>query len=119
MTGSMPVSALATNSSTTSSAIQIPTGFTLVGVEIPVELTSTTFTLMHCNKIDGTYTTLKDPLGVYTASASDAVTFTIGSTSLGSFLIPPAVSALLFSYVKVILGSSETGVVNLIFKDLA
>ncbi len=119
MTGTKSLPAVATNSATTSQYVQVPPGFTLVGVEIPIEATSTTFTLVHCQSSGGTYTTLKDPLGIYTAAAGDPVTLTLGATSLGTFLIPPIVSASLYSFIKVILGSNETAAVNLIFKQLA
>lgn len=118
MTGSTQITIAATNSSSTSEEVKIPSGFTLVGIEIPVEATSTTFNLAHATKAGGTYLTLKDPLGIYTTAGS-AIPFTIGSTSLGSFTIPPSLGALLYSYMKVILGSSETAPVTLIFKDIA
>ena len=101
-----------------SNEIQIPSGFTLVGVAIPIEVTSTTFTILHSEKTGGTFLTLKDPLGIY-GTAGNAITFTIGATSLGIFQIPPAVSALLYSYMKVDLDQNEAAAITLIFKDLA
>lgn len=119
MTGSLPISAIATNSSTTSQFVRIPSGFTLVGVEVPIEATSTTFTIVHSQAESGTYTILKDPLAVYATIPGDPVSFTIGTTSLGTFFIPPTLSATLYSFVKIIMGSSETIGVNLIFKQIA
>jgi len=118
MTGTLTRNAIATNSTTTSQEMEIPYGFTLVGVALPVEVTSTTFTITHAAISDGTFLTLKDPLGIY-GTAGNAITFTIGATSLGIFMIPPTVSALLYSRIKIILGSAETAAVTLIFKQIA
>ena len=108
MTGELVRNVIATNSTSTSQQMEIPYGMTLVGVEFPIEATSTTFTITHSGQANGTFLTLKDPLGLYGGSAGAAITFTIGSTSLGAFVIPPTVSALLYSRMQIILGSSET-----------
>lgn len=118
MTGQQIRNVIATNSSSTSQEMEIPSGFTLVGVVIPVEATSTTFTITHAARSGGTFLTLKDPLGIY-GTAGNAITFTIGSTSLGIFMIPPTISAILYSHMQIVLGSSETAGVTLIFKSLA
>lgn len=117
MTGLLTRQVLATNSSTTSQAQDIPFGYTLVGVEVPVEITSTTFTIAQASSVNGVYLTLKDPLGTY-GTAGNAITFTVGATSLGVFQIQPIVSALLYNNFKIILGSAETVALNLIFKQL-
>ncbi len=118
MTGQLIRNAIVTSSTSTSQQMEIPFGFTLVGVMIPVEVTSTTFTITHATALSGTFLTLKDPLGIY-GTAGNAITFTIGATSLGIFAIPPSVSALLYSHMQVILGSSETAAASLIFKQIS
>ncbi len=118
MTGTITRNVIATNSSSTSQEMEIPFGFILVAVSIPVEATSTTFTLADSEKSGGTFLTLKDPLGVYTTAGS-AISFTIGSTSLGKFWIPPTVASALNSYMKVVLGSSETAAVTLTFRQIS
>lgn len=100
-----------------SNAVQIPAGLTLVGVSVP-ELTSTSFTIGHCQSEDGTYRTLKDPLGIY-GTAGAEITFTIGGTSIGVFSIPPTLAALLNSWIKLTFSASEAAGIELIFKDLA
>lgn len=118
MTGELIRRAIATNSTSTSQEMEIPYGTTLVGVEIPVEATSTTFNITHAAKSGGTFLTLKDPLGIY-GTAGNAINFTIGATSLGIFMIPPSVSALLYSRMQIILSNAETAAVTLIFKQIA
>ncbi len=100
-----------------SDEVQISAGFTLVGFDFP-EVASTTFTLLHSSVTGGTFKTLKDPLGIY-GTAGSAITFTIGSTSLGIFSMPPSLSALLYNYIKIQLSSSEAAGISLIFKSLA
>lgn len=116
MTGVLPIRVSLISTATTD-PIQVPSGYTLVGIEIP-ELTSTTFTIQHCFSNNGTFKTLKDPLGIY-GSAGAAITFTIGATSIGTFMIPPTVSALLNSWIKIVFSSSESSGFDLIFKQLA
>lgn len=119
MTGSIYTNIIATNSSATSEYSQTPSGFTLVGIIVPVELASTTFTIAQSLQATGIYTTLKDPLGLYTAAAGNDVLFTLGATSLGTFLIPPIVAAGLSSFTKIILGSAESAALTLIYKQLS
>jgi hypothetical protein len=115
MTGTLRVETTLTAG--VSGAVQIPAGLTLVGVDVP-ELTSTTFTIGHSSSESGTYKTLGDPLGTV-ASAGTAITFTIGATSIGVWMITPIVSALLSSWIKLTFDQSETAQVGLIFKDIA
>lgn len=110
----LPVSLIST---TTSDPIQVPAGYTLVGVDLP-EMTSTSFTIQHTSSSDGTFKTVKDALGVY-GSAGTAITFTIGATSLGCFPIPPSVTAVLGSWIKFVFSSSESIGFNAVFRQIA
>lgn len=105
------------SASATSEAVQTPAGMILVGISVP-ELTSTSFTVTSSKSESGTYRTLKDTLGIY-ATAGTAVTFTMGSTSLGVYWIPPALSAVLDSWLKIVCGSTETAGIELIFRNIA
>lgn len=105
-------------SSATSEPIETPKGFTLVSVIMP-ELTSTSFTITSSTSITGTYVTLKDPLGIYATAAGDPVTFTMGSTSLGNFVILPVLSASLGAWIKIVLSGSESAGMSLTFKSIA
>lgn len=103
---------------TASDAVAIPDGYTLVGINVP-ELTSTSFTISHSNSSTGAFSTLKDPNGLIETTAGSDVTFTIGDTSAGLFLIAPVISAVLSGHIKFTFGSSETTQLELIFRDLA
>lgn len=104
-------------STTTTDAIQIPAGHSLVGVYTP-QLTSTSFTIQHAFAKDGTFATLKDPTGLITGSVGGTITFTIGGTSLGTHAIPPSVSACLNSWIKLVFSSSESAGITLIFREI-
>lgn len=82
------------------------TGGTLVGV-LPGEITSTTFTITVSNESGGTFVTLKDPL-----ASGAAITYTIGSTSLGYFPISPLTTAG-FRFCKINFDQSETPTVRI------
>lgn len=117
MTGCIHVTTNLSATATTD-AIEIPGGMMLVGVSLP-ELTSTTFTITHSSSgSNGTFKTLKDPLGIYGA-AGTAITFTIGSTSLGIFQISPIAVSPIFGHIKLVFDSSETATVALIFRNIA
>lgn len=117
MPGAITIETALSNTATTD-AIQVPSGMTLVGVSVP-ELTSTSFTITHnISATTGTYRTLKDPLGVYGAPGAD-ITFTMPATSIGIYVIPPSVSALLNSWMKIVFNSSESASIRLTFKGLA
>ena len=117
MTGSITLKQTTLAASGLTEPVQVPAGLTLVGVRTP-EMTSTSFTISHSNSSAGAYATLKDPTGLIT-SAGDAVTFTMGDTSVGIWIIPPVVSALLNSWVKLDFSSNEAAGIELVFKDLA
>ena len=110
----VPVSLIST---TTSDAIQVPSGFTLVGVDLP-EMTSTSFTLQHTTSTDGTFKTIKDALGLY-GTAGNAITFTIGGTSIGAYPIPANIAGILGSWIKFVFSSSESMGFNAIFRQIA
>ncbi len=96
---------------------EIPSGYTLVGVDVP-EMTSTTFTIGHSVTIGGAYKVLSDPLG-FVSTAGTAITFTMGSTSIGLWDIPPAISAPLNAFIKIIFSSSESAGIALIFRQIS
>lgn len=104
-------------STTVTNAIQVPAGYTLVGVYVP-ELTSTSFTIAQAFATDGTFNTLKDPTGLYTGSAGSTITFTIGATSIGTHVIPPSIGACLNSWIKLTFSSSESAGITLIFREI-
>lgn len=81
-------------------------GATLVGV-LPGEITSTTFTITVSTTSGGTFVTMKDPL-----LSGAAMTFTIGSTSLGYFPISPLITAG-FRYCKINFDQSETPTIQI------
>lgn len=105
------------NAAATTDAVQVPGGMLLVGLSLP-ELTSTTFTITHATQSNGTFRTLKDPLGIY-GTAGNAITFTIGATSLGLFQISPIVIAPINSWFKIVFDSAETASIGLIFREIA
>lgn len=116
MTGILPVES--TLVSGVSGEIQVPPGFTLAGIEFPA-LDGENFTIFHSTSLGGTYKELKDPLGLYTATAGDAITFSLGSDSSGIFTIPPALSALLYSYIKIETDSEDDNDgISVIFKQI-
>lgn len=82
------------------------TGGTLVGV-MPGEITSTTFTITVSDTESGTFVTVKDPL-----SSGVAITYTIGSTSLGYFPITPTTTAG-FRFCKINFDQSETPTIKI------
>jgi len=88
-------------SGTTTDAFDLKGG-TLVGVLIPADLTSTTFTITACDTLGGTYQTVKNPF-----DSGNAYTFTIGATSTGFFVISEAITKGL-RFIKLVFGSSET-----------
>jgi hypothetical protein len=102
----------------TSNEVQVPPGFTLVGIDVP-ELTSTSFTITHALNSGGTFKTLRAPLAILGITAGSDIVFTMGSTSIGVYVIPPSVSALISDYMKIVTSSSETAGISLIFQSIA
>lgn len=90
-------------------------GGTLVGITIP-ELTSTSFTITAAAATGGTFRTVRDSTGIYAAAGSD-ITFTISSTSVGFYPIPPALTAGL-RFVKIVFGSSETATITAAIRSI-
>ena len=88
---------------------------TLVGVSIP-ELTSTSFTITNSPTAGGTFRTVRDPFGSFGAADAD-VTASIGTTSVGYYPIPPALSAGL-NYFKLVFSSSETATITLFYRSV-
>lgn len=119
MTGviTIEVPVVANGSNGVSVPIEIPSGMTLVGVDVP-EMTSTSFTISHANAVAGTYKTLSDPLGII-SSAGTAITFTMGSTSIGLWDIPPIVVASLNAWIKLTFSSNETAGIKLLFRYIS
>ena len=91
---------------------------TIDSVVIETELTSTNFTLTSAREEDGTFTSLKDPTGRY-GTAGAAVTFTVGSTSVGTHSIPPELVVGLSRFVKFNFDQSEAGTIYVNYRDFA
>lgn len=91
-------------------------GGTLIGVLIESEITSTTFILTSARTSGGTFTSLKDPTGQY-GTAGSAVSFTVGSTSVGRHFIPAELAVALGRYIKINFDQSETGTVYAVYRS--
>lgn len=86
-------------------------GGTLVGV-MPGEITSTTFTILVSPTSGGTFVTVKDPL-----ASGAAITYTVGSTSLGYFPINPTTTAG-FRFCKIQFDQNETPTVQVVMRSI-
>lgn len=90
-------------------------GGTLVGVTIP-ELTSTSFTITAATTSGGTFRTVREALNTFTSADND-ITFTIGSTSVGYYPIPPTLTAGL-QFIKLVFSSSETATITIAYRGI-
>lgn len=85
-------------SGTTSAVINVRGG-TLVAIQTPASIVSTTFTIQAAVALDGTYTTVKDPV--------TGTQYTGIIAASGWYFIPPSISAGL-KYFKVVYSATET-----------